>query len=123
MSKLTIRKVERLAQEFARNNPDVNIPISDVRLMIALGVAPDRVTDAPQRDPDSAPIDKYEAAIAEFRRPFTAGELAEKVHGAEYVSRITTRDAGTAARRITGKEPRRSNGREVYDPIIGPHRT
>lgn len=117
MPKLSIRQIVRLADDFMRNNPDVDLPASEIRALIAAGAVPDRVVERQPKAPESAPLERFEAAIATFgMRSFTAAELAEKVFGSGYVSRLTMREAGAAARMITGKEPRRSNGREVYDP-------
>lgn len=112
MTKPSIQDLMTRAVDFKAENPDQGLTLFEVAVLLLMGAKA-------KRKPEN--VDDYRDAVASFRKPFTAGELASVVHRDTLGGRKSTRrqnnEAAAAAREITGREPRKSNGNSVYDPI------
>ena len=106
-----IGKIHALAVAFLDENPHLaaDLTVADVCHMIAAGC---KTTDAAPM-PE---IDAHMTAQAEkMLLPFTCGELAHAVLGRKPL-RFELLRAGRAARSVCG-EPRKSNGKTIFDPV------
>ena len=119
MPKITIKSLIAEAIEYKTANPETPLTVFEICMLMQVGVttSPRSARAAPQ---EPRGMDEFRAAYSDMGGPFTAEEFAtvalKKYLKAGRPNRLQVRAAGRAARILTGCEPRKTNGREVYDP-------
>lgn len=120
MPKTRIEKLLAEAGEYKKTNPETPLTMFEIAALSLLGADASIGKPAePEREPFA--MDEFRAAVSGMDEPFTALDLAAVVFERHLSpgnrpTRRQIRAAAAAARIITGRVARKSNGREVYDP-------
>lgn len=120
MPKTRIEKLLAEAGDYKAVNPETPLTLFEIAALSLLGADASVGKPAePEREPFA--MDEFRAAVDSMDGPFTASELAAVVFGrhmrpGKTPTRMQIRAASAAARIITGRHPRKSNGRQVFDP-------
>lgn len=119
MPKTRIEKLLAEAGQYKAANPETPLTMFEIAALSLLGADASVGAPAePEREPFA--MDEFRAAVARMGEPFTASDLAAEVFArhlppGKKPTRRQIRAAAAAARIITGRLARKSNGRDLYD--------